>query len=58
MTCGSRYEMFDKYPDRWPKKYWNENTLDQDTEIYEFNFNLTNFDNIGMAFLTVFQCIT
>ena len=42
----------------WPEDLWNENTLDADTEIYEFNFNLTNFDNIGMAFLTVFQCIT
>lgn len=29
-----------------------------DTDIYELNYGVTNFDNIASAFLTIFQCIT
>ena len=29
-----------------------------DTDIEDLNFGLTNFDNVGSAFLTIFQCTT
>jgi len=32
--------------------------LSMDTDIAELNYGITNFDNIGYAFLTIFQCIT
>ena len=37
---------------------WTESSLGDDTKIKELNYNLINFDNIGKAFLTIFQCIT
>lgn len=30
----------------------------QDTDIYDLNYGITNFDDIRYAFLTIFQCIT
>lgn len=30
----------------------------RDTEIREMMYNLINFDNVGKALLTVFQCLT
>ena len=56
--CGSRYEMFDTQHDKYVRLGWTEKSLSKDTGIYELNYNITNFDNIGMAFLTIFQCIT
>ena len=32
--------------------------LNIDTDILRLNYGITNFDNIGNAFLTIFQCIT
>ena len=32
--------------------------LYRDSMIPELNYNVINFDNIGNAFLTIFQCIT
>jgi len=36
----------------------NVTNLYRDSEIAELNYGLTKFDNIGNAFLTIFQCIT
>ena len=30
----------------------------RDSRIAEFNFGITNFDNFGSSYLTVFQCVT
>ena len=30
----------------------------QDAKTPDLNYGVTNFDNIGSAFLTIFQCIT
>ena len=51
--CGSRYEIFDSvhYKTGWG---WDESKLGDETKIGELNFNITNFDNIGNAFLTIF----
>lgn len=52
--CGSKYEVYyNGNPYNWDYK-----EIGRDTEIYELNYNLTNFDNIMKAFLTIFQCIT
>jgi hypothetical protein len=40
-------------PDDFP-----EDELGKDTDIIELNYGLTNFDDILMAFVTIFQCIT
>ena len=32
--------------------------LYRDSEIPELNYGVTNFDNLGSAFITIFQCIT
>lgn len=33
------------------RPYWS------DSKIAELNYGLTNFDNVGNAFITIFQCI-
>ena len=53
--CGSKYEF---YYETNNKYNWSKSYLGRDTEIYELNYNLINFDNILKAFLTIFQCIT
>lgn len=32
--------------------------LYRDSEIEDLNYGFTNFDNLAVAFLTIFQCIT
>jgi hypothetical protein len=48
--CTSRYDAFDAGYEIY--------NLSRDSDINELNYGLTNFDNIGSAFLTIFQCIT
>lgn len=46
--CRSRYEVTGlPFADR-----------DVDTDIASLNYGITNFDNVGYALLTIFQCIT
>lgn len=60
--CGTR---------KWNKGWWGSlieahdrdhnitiKNLYRDSKIEELNYDLTNFDNILNAFLTIFQCIT
>ena len=49
--CGSKFEIFDHTNNKYG---WKESELGYDTEIAELNYNLTNFDNLGSAFLTIF----
>lgn len=53
--CGSRFEQFNEDGSRY-----NFNTKDLwvDTNIEEFNFGFTNFDNIFSSFLTIFIVAT
>lgn len=30
----------------------------RDSKLKEFNYGITNFDNLGSAYLTIFQCTT
>lgn len=53
--CRSLYEAFDA--GLLPEDF-NEEDLNRDTDIIELNYGLTNFDDILMAFVTIFQCIT
>ena len=53
--CRSRFEVFNEDGTRYP---FNDPNLWVDTEIEELNFGITNFDNIGSAFLTIFICTT
>jgi len=48
--CGSKHEY---YYDGNPYN-WDPDEIGIDTEIYELNYNLTTFDNIVTAFLTIF----
>ena len=38
--------------------YLKNPDLNVDTDIANLNYGITNFDNIGSAFLAIFQCIT
>ena len=53
--CGSKPEIYDKTKNKYN---WTAADIYKDTQIGELNYNLTNFDNLGSAFLTIFQCIT
>ena len=37
---------------------WAVDDLYRDTKILDLNYGVTNFDNLGSAFITIFQCIT
>lgn len=50
--CSSRFDAFDAGYNI------SADSLRMDSDINELNYGLTNFDNIGSAFLTIFQCIT
>ena len=50
--CGSLVKAFDS------GEYITVENLHRDREIASLNWGITNFDNIGSAFLTIFQCIT
>jgi len=49
--CGSLIEAYDQ-------GFNITVDLHRDSSIKELNWGITNFDNIGSAFLTIFQCIT
>ena len=49
--CGSRYDIYYNTDNKYK---WEVDLLGQDTDIYELNYNLTNFDDIVTAFLTIF----
>ena len=51
--CGSLIERNDTYGDLFAV-----DNLYRDSDILELNYGVTNFDNIGSAFVTIFQCIT
>ena len=51
--CGSLFERHDSHGD-----LYNVDDLYRDSEILELNYGVTNFDNLGYAFITIFQCIT
>ena len=51
--CGSLVDRNDRVGD-----VYNVTDLYRDSVIPELNFNVINFDHIGSAFLTIFQCIT
>jgi hypothetical protein len=53
--CGSRFEVLND--DETPYQF-NNPDLWIDTQIPELNYGITNFDNIGSAFLTIFVCTT
>lgn len=55
--CGSRYEQFNEDGSRYVFTDYPEN-LGADTAFEEFNYGLTNFDNIGSAFMTIFIVTT
>ncbi len=51
MACGSLYEAM--------KSGYNITVpLNRDSAIQQLNWGITNFDNIGTAFLTIFQVST
>lgn len=50
--CGSRFVEFEK------GTRFNDPDLWVDTNIEELNYGINNFDNIGSAFITIFQCTT
>ena len=54
--CGSRFEQFN--PDGSRYHFTDYNYLGVDTDMEEFNYGLTNFDNIGSAFMTIFIVTT
>mmetsp|Transcript_15907 Transcript_15907/g.24533 ORF Transcript_15907/g.24533 Transcript_15907/m.24533 type:complete len:397 (+) Transcript_15907:1541-2731(+) len=63
--CRSRFNIYDD-PNSSYKFGITENTTDDeilmilkhDSDVYDLNYGITNFDDIGSAFLTIFQCIT
>ena len=51
VACGSLYEAYDEGLNITVP-------LSRDSSVESLNWGITNFDNIGSAFLTIFQCIT
>ena len=63
--CGSRFVVHEQWlkdnnPSEEEQLAYIEayGPIDQDSQIYSLNYGITSFDNIGSAFLTIFQCIT
>jgi hypothetical protein len=54
--CGSRFEQFNEDNSRYD--FTDADYLGVDTDMEEFNYGLTNFDNIGSAFMTIFIVTT
>lgn len=54
--CGSRFEAFNEDGSRY--EFTDYSYLGVDTDVEEFNYGLTNFDNIGSAFMTIFIVTT
>jgi hypothetical protein len=52
-TCGSLTEAFDTQ-----KYFLPMENLYEEQDIYDLYYGITTFDNIGSAFLTIFQCAT
>ena len=52
-TCGNLYEAYDSNKYNIPSSI-----LDRDSKTSELNWGYSNFDHIGFAFLTIFQCAT
>lgn len=50
--CGSNYDQFGN------ERFTHERVMQSSTFICDLNWGLTQFDSIGSAFLTIFQCIT
>lgn len=49
--CNSRFVAYDARPDHYNL---TESSLTQDSDIYNLNYGLTNFDNIINALITIF----
>jgi succinate dehydrogenase/fumarate reductase cytochrome b subunit len=61
VACGSLYDMILPDENGVMQDYGplaEGINIDRDTMYPEFNYGLTNFDNIGFAYLTVFQVVT
>ena len=60
VACGSLYELKIPNKDGILTEYFiNESIpLNRDSKSSELNYGITNFDSIGPAFLTIFQCTT
>lgn len=50
--CGSLIDRYDTVGDITVADLY------RDSKILELNYGVTNFDHMGYAFLTIFQCIT
>ncbi|KAL4124998.1 hypothetical protein PRIC2_008589 [Phytophthora ramorum] len=57
-TCGSDYDLFGNFRFTHPSSLIVRRVLDSATYNADMNWGFTNFDNIGSASLTIFQCIT
>jgi len=66
-VCRNRFELFEKrISDKsieerhhyCQAQFFESERLINESDKYELNWGLTNFDNIVSAFLTIFQCIT
>ena len=51
--CGSLLDRDNEFGDLYAV-----DNLYRDSDIFELNYGVTNFDNLGSAFITIFQCIT
>lgn len=60
VACGSLFELYLPNENGVMTQYKINKTipLDRDSLSPSFNFGITNFDNIGKAYLTIFQCTT
>ena len=59
--CNSKFVAYDEGYSNFSIVPGAENEtfiLSTHSDIYALNYGITNFDNIGSAFLTIFQCIT
>lgn len=65
--CRNRFELFEKKISQknieerhhfCQAEFFESERLINESDHYELNWGLTNFDNIVSAFLTIFQCIT
>ena len=54
--CGSLAEASRSTDPRYKLK--DDISIDRDTLIEDLNFGYSSFNNLGVAFLTIFQCVT
>jgi hypothetical protein len=56
--CGSRFEEFTDDDRKIRYEFTDYSYLGVDTDVEEFNYGLTNFDDVGSALMTIFIVTT